>query len=163
MSLINYDALCVSCSVRRGDLHTHATWTRGLCGRCYYICKRDGTLDQTGLPPRTEVHNKGMRLHAIGERYLDNDGYVRIVLEDGTSRVEHRVVMEKILGRKLVPGENVHHKNRCRDDNAPENLELWYKPQLPGARVSDLITYLVAQHRESLELALLTSSELQPQ
>lgn len=38
--------------------------------------------------------------------------------------LQHRHVMEQELGRKLRPGEIVHHKNENRADNRPENLEL---------------------------------------
>ena len=35
---------------------------------------------------------------------------------------EHILVAESILGRRLLPGETVHHKDRNRANNSPENL-----------------------------------------
>lgn len=50
--------------------------------------------------------------------------YRRLKLEDGTTRDEHRVVMERHLGRRLGRFEVVHHKNGDQKDNRIENLEV---------------------------------------
>ena len=47
--------------------------------------------------------------------YASKKGYVR----------EHRLIMEKQLGRYLKPKEVVHHENKITDANYPENLGLF--------------------------------------
>ena len=51
--------------------------------------------------------------------------------------------MEQMLGRPLWRDESVHHINGVRDDNRPENLELWSKSQPAGQRVVDKVAWAI--------------------
>lgn len=73
-----------------------------------------------------------------GGRHVQKTGYVLIHAPEHpharNGRVfEHRLVMEKHLGRYLTPDEAVHHINGKRDDNRIENLEIKEK----GKHISD--------------------------
>lgn len=47
--------------------------------------------------------------------YADGDGYIR----------EHRLVMEKHLGRLLDPKEVIHHVDKNKQNNSLKNLRLF--------------------------------------
>lgn len=68
-------------------------------------------------------------------------GHPRAQGNGGNYVFEHILVMEKLLGRHLITGENVHHKNGVRDDNSVDNLELWVKPQPSGVRAKDALVW----------------------
>ncbi len=65
-----------------------------------------------------------------GGSEIDRDGYIRAYApahpwprRNGYVR-EHVRVMELSLGRRIKPGEVVHHKDHDRRNNALDNLEL---------------------------------------
>jgi len=65
-----------------------------------------------------------------GGRRINSAGYVEIHLPDhsrarGNGYVfEHILVAEEKLGRPLALNEVVHHRNKVKTDNSPENLEV---------------------------------------
>lgn len=91
--------------------------------------------------------HRGVRNPQIGSTRKASNGYVE-VWTGSRYEGEHRVVIEKQLGRKLIGIENVHHINGVRDDNRLENLELWSTSQPPGQRVEDKLAWA----REIIEL-----------
>lgn len=63
---------------------------------------------------RIETYSGYCMIYDPKHPHCDSKGYVR----------EHRLVMEKHIGRYLEPSEVVHHINHDRGDNRIENLEL---------------------------------------
>lgn len=100
----------------------------GQCRECYNLLFKNGNW------------KGGKTKHKAGYIMVRNPEHPRSQSNSGYV-FEHILVMEESLGRCLLPGETVHHKNGVRDDNRPENLELWVSSHPAGSRVSDLIDW----------------------
>ena len=99
------------------------------------ICKTCGKVFYQ-YPSRTRqgVRYCSRACAGIAERGEANPNYVRgyqlnswgykMVTHNGKKVYEHRLVMEQHLGRSLLPGEEVHHKDGNKLNNSIENLEI---------------------------------------
>lgn len=84
----------------------------GFCNMHYIRFKKHGN-------PLKKTRNER------GEGTLSH-GYLRIT-KNGKTKTLHRLIMEKIIGRKLSEKEIVHHINENKLDNRPENLQIMSK------------------------------------
>jgi hypothetical protein len=100
-----------------------------LCPKHYQRLRKNGTTDRD---PSWRAPN--------GEGTVDKSGY-RVFNTKYGQKLEHRLVMEKHLGRPLLPKETVHHLNGDRLDNRIENLELWSSRHPKGQRIQDKIAF----------------------
>ncbi len=102
-------------------------WNKGK--KCSYMV---GNKLRLGI----SAWNKGKHIECMqgkkhpmwkGGKTKTNDGYIWIYYPNHPNNfhsyvAEHRLVVEKIIGRFLKTKEQVHHINKIKSDNSPKNL-----------------------------------------
>ena len=82
---------------------------------------------------RVKMSNGYMRVRRPEHHRAASDGYV----------MEHILNYENEYGIPVQKGWHIHHRNGIRDDNRPQNLELWRKSHPYGQRAEDIIMNLI--------------------
>ena len=120
-------AACLDCGIERW------VWLRSgqpQSLRCFPCGRRQGgkTFKSRYFGARTSGWKGG--------RWVNQEGYIKVTLapddpfiamsRHGRSNdvLEHRIVMARHLGRTLESSEAVHHRNKDKQDNRIDNLEL---------------------------------------
>jgi len=112
--------------------HKHVAWEQKYCEQCGKPLKRRNSGKRFcskkcwGLSIRSK------------NGHINPQGYVMMTVEDSRRVLQHRYIMEQMLGRELFDFEKVHHKNGKRADNDPENLEIWINGHPAGQRLQDI-------------------------
>ena len=116
--------------------------------KAYWLCQCDcGKASVIGGDALRNAKTRSCGCsHWKGGRKVDKQGYSWIWLPMHPKTVggyvaEHRLIMERHVGRPLFTGETVHHKNGDKQDNRIENLELRVGNHGKGQRVEDLVTW----------------------
>ena len=166
---------CYQAIRARGLCRTHYEEQRlGVVACVVEGCERPRVTKRHGL---CSMHHRRVRRHGdVGPPYSLHEtstGYKRVwrtgqseplqevstdygeASAERRGALEHRLVMEGILGRTLRPGETVHHRNGQRRDNRPENLELWTCSHPSGVRVDDLLDWVAETYEEEIRQRLL--------
>lgn len=103
------------------------------------LCDRHVARQRAGIPLDRPWRGYGTYRKLLSDGYMGV--WVRKPPQKGGYIREHRLIMEEMLGRPLLPSEEVHHLNGVKTDNRPENLELWVKSQPAGQRPADLVAW----------------------
>lgn len=143
---------CARCGRNFSPRSANHRYCSDACKRHVTTCEGCGGKFSPGKSARGRFCSTECYYESIvptGTRRVDSSvGYVRIKVPRGTPgrtwggnqkrwMLEHRFVMQQVLGRPLEPWERVHHRDGDRTNNAPENLELWKRAHPSGVRHGD--------------------------
>jgi len=116
---------CVDCGKKL------SCYTSTYCNTCKYKHKKSLTTKaKMNISKALKGKYKGEKAHNYKNGKCKSRGYILIFSPTHPYRatnnyvMEHRLVMEKYLGRYLRTEEIVHHTNGIKDDNRIENLSI---------------------------------------
>ncbi len=118
-----------------------------VCGKKFYAHKCEVkrknkmycSVECRNKDPNATVKQKGHLCHSWKGGRQKVQGYIYILSHDhpfknsGGYVAEHRLVVEKHIGRYLDQKESVHHINGIKDDNRLENLQVVARSPHVGA------------------------------
>ena len=104
-------------------------------------------LKSRGYRSPKEVRRYGTEHHNWkGGTYVMSDGYVMEYAPDHPDApkgkgyvLQHRLIIERALGRYLLSTEVVHHRNGDKQDNRLENLEILTRSKHMKLHKSDVV------------------------
>lgn len=141
---------CVQYQAAKAGVISRRLWTKERTDRCAELYKGGMTLEEVAKEVGSNKYRVSQALKGIGVVInprcsfpkgeeniawnggtITQKGYVFLRRPDhpcatkGGYVAEHRLVMEEVLGRYLLPTEVVHHDNKIVTDNRPCNLRLF--------------------------------------
>lgn len=87
-------------------------------------CRTCGVIFRPKHGPKRGAKFCSIQCSAAAQRVAEPKSRYRQTKVGGRKILEHRLVMEKRLGRRLLSEEVVHHKNEAKLDNSDANLEM---------------------------------------
>ena len=140
-----------NCEFCEKEFFKYPSYFKKRAGR---FCSRKCNLKNNSIlwkekNPILGIDNSGMNNPMWGKRGFNfnpdgrprKDGYFRVSVGHGKRLLRHRLLMERKLGRTLLPHEIVHHKDGNNKNNIIDNLEIITQSQH------------IEKHREQLLLA----------
>ena len=111
---------CVVCNKK--FYRTPAEIQRGRVHCCSADCRKKSNSYSPNFRGENNHKWKGGKTVVNGYVYIKS--YDHPNKNSGDYVAEHSLVVERHIGRYLEPTEYVHHKNKIKDDNRIENLEI---------------------------------------